>query len=46
MNPWPLVYTRFPYLPLRLDVQAQEVVTEAIRDTGYDGDVVLPSRSR
>lgn len=44
MNSWPLIHTHFPYLPLRLELQGQEVVTEALLDTGYDGDVVLPSR--
>ncbi len=36
------VSRRFPYLPRRIEAGAQRVEVEALIDTGFDGDVVLP----
>jgi predicted aspartyl protease len=33
---------RFPYLPIRFDIQQQIVTADALLDTGFDGDVVVP----
>jgi predicted aspartyl protease len=33
---------RFPYLPLTLTVANRTVRVEALLDTGFDGDVVVP----
>lgn len=35
---------RFPFLPLTLTVGARTVEVEALLDTGFDGDVVVPVR--
>ena len=34
---------RFPYLPLRLEVRNRMYEVEALIDTGFDGDVAVPS---
>src|SRR5439155_17483775 len=34
---------RFPYLPLYLEVRQRNERVEALVDTGFDGDVVVPS---
>jgi hypothetical protein len=34
--------TRFPYLPLNVSVRDHRFQVEALLDTGFDGDVVLP----
>jgi predicted aspartyl protease len=39
----PLVSERFPYLPLRLDLGGRAFSLEALIDTGFDGDLVVPS---
>lgn len=36
------VSSRFPYLPIRLQTAQQEMSTEALVDTGFDGDIMLP----
>lgn len=33
---------RFPYLPLTLTVGEQTAQVEALLDTGFDGDIVVP----
>ena len=33
---------RFPYLPLRVGLDALELGLEALIDTGFDGDLALP----
>jgi predicted aspartyl protease len=33
---------RFPYLPLTLTLGEYAAVVEALLDTGFDGDVVIP----
>ena len=38
-----LISTRFPYLPLTLRLGAQAITVDALLDTGFDGDVVLPA---
>ncbi|HLG12793.1 MAG TPA: hypothetical protein VI876_13625 [Dehalococcoidia bacterium] len=35
--------SRFPYIPLRISLALAELTVEALVDTGFDGDVVLPS---
>ena len=44
MNRWPLISDRFPFLHLTLEVANDKLEVEALIDTGFDGDVVLPSR--
>jgi predicted aspartyl protease len=34
--------SRFPYLPVQVDVGQDAVDVEALLDTGFDGDVALP----
>lgn len=34
--------SRFPYLPITLTVRGRSISLEAILDTGYDGDVMVP----
>jgi predicted aspartyl protease len=38
----PLISSRFPYLPLRLDVNRRSLDVEALLDTGFDDDVAVP----
>ena len=35
--------TRFPYLPLRIDLGSAVLELEALIDTGFDGALVLPA---
>ena len=37
-----VVSTRFPYLPIQVEVAGQSLTVEALLDTGFDGDLVLP----
>jgi predicted aspartyl protease len=37
-----IVSTHFPYLPLTVRVRGQSAVIEALLDTGFDGDIVVP----
>lgn len=37
-----IVSRRFPYLPIRLEIRLEEHDLEALLDTGFDGDVVVP----
>ena len=37
-----LISTRFPYLPVQLTVRGRTYDMEALLDTGFDGDVVIP----
>jgi predicted aspartyl protease len=34
---------RFPYLPIQVQVHGRTYTVEALIDTGFDGDVVLPA---
>jgi predicted aspartyl protease len=38
-----VISRRFPYLPLILRVRGQTLMVEALLDTGFDGEVVLPT---
>lgn len=38
-----LVSARFPYLPIRLQVRRRVEDLEALLDTGFDDDVVVPT---
>lgn len=42
MPDWPLVSRHFPYVPIRVVLGNQQIDVEALLDTGFDGDVVLP----
>lgn len=37
-----VVSTRFPYLPITLTLDGRAYIVEALLDTGFDGDVVVP----
>jgi predicted aspartyl protease len=37
-----VVSSRFPYLPVHLDVDGHSEDVEALLDTGFDGDVAVP----
>lgn len=37
-----LTSSRFPYVPLHLEVRQQTHGVDALLDTGFDGDVALP----
>jgi len=37
------VSERFPYMPIHLESRGGTVDTEALLDTGFDGDVAVPS---
>ncbi|MAE28568.1 MAG: hypothetical protein CMJ87_06240 [Planctomycetes bacterium] len=37
-----IVSSRFPYVPIRLEVRQRAVSVEALLDTGFDGAVVVP----
>ena len=39
-----LISPRFPYLPIRVTIGGQHMDVEALLDTGFDGDVILPPR--
>ena len=36
--------SHFPYLPLRITVRARTLDVEALLDTGFDGDILVPHR--
>jgi predicted aspartyl protease len=38
----PVTSERFPYLPIRLSVDQQVIDVEALVDTGFNGDLVMP----
>ena len=42
MNSPRLISSRFPYLPIHLEVRRGIHDLEALLDTGFDGDVALP----
>ncbi len=42
MNIPRLVSSNFPYLPVQIDVDGDVRDIEALLDTGFDGDLVLP----
>ncbi|MGH2588940.1 MAG: hypothetical protein ACRDJE_28795 [Dehalococcoidia bacterium] len=43
MNGWRLVSARFPYVSLRLTLGGLSEQLDALLDTGFDGDVVVPA---
>lgn len=43
MNTWPIVSARFPYIPVQVHLHDQIFEIEALIDTGFDGEVILPS---
>jgi predicted aspartyl protease len=44
MNRWPLVSDQFPFLRLTVGIASDRLEVEALVDTGFDGDIVLPAR--
>ena len=40
-----LISSRFPYLPVQVTVGAFILQMEALVDTGFDGDLILPQGS-
>jgi predicted aspartyl protease len=43
MTPPRLVSSRFPFVPIRLRVRTRDEALEALLDTGFDDDVVVPA---
>lgn len=39
-----LISTNFPYLPIRVKVNQRKLMVEALIDTGFDGEFILPPR--
>ena len=37
-----LVSSHFPYIPVKVTFRNREEIVEALLDTGFDGDVILP----
>jgi predicted aspartyl protease len=37
-----LTSTRYPYIPLTVVVNKRSETVEALLDTGFDGDIILP----
>lgn len=37
-----LVSSHFPYIPIRITFRNREERVEALLDTGFDGDIILP----
>ncbi len=42
MNRWPITSDRFPFVPLTVFFTNRSRAIEALIDTGFDGDMVLP----
>ena len=38
-----VISSRFPYLPIKITLQQHSQHVEALLDTGFDGDVIVPS---
>lgn len=39
---WRLTSSRFPYLPIRVELRGRQYEVEALLDTGFNGHVALP----
>jgi len=39
---WQLKSSRFPYVPIRIDLRGRSYEVEALLDTGFDGHAALP----
>jgi predicted aspartyl protease len=46
MNSWSVISERFPFIPVRIEVADDQIAVEALIDTGFDGDIVLPAGTR
>jgi predicted aspartyl protease len=44
MNRWPVISERFPFLPVIVEFAGDVREFDALLDTGFDGDLVLPAR--
>jgi predicted aspartyl protease len=44
MNRWPVISERFPFVPVIVEFESGVREVEALLDTGFDGDLVLPAR--
>ena len=42
MNEKEFISTWFPYLPIIIAIRRREETTEALLDTGFDGDIIIP----
>ena len=42
----PLISPRFPYLPVEIEIRSAKHALEALLDTGFDGDAILPAAPR
>lgn len=42
MKSWRVVTTHFPYLPISFQVRRSSENVEALLDTGFSGDVIVP----
>ena len=43
MNRWPVISERFPLVPVMIEFASAVREAEALLDTGFDGDIVLPA---
>ena len=42
MNEKSVISTHFPYLPLTVHIRKRQETIEALLDTGFDGEIVIP----
>ena len=42
MNEKEFISTRFPYIPITIAIRTREETIEALLDTGFDGEIILP----
>ena len=42
MSEQSFISTRFPYLPVRIGIRRREETLEALIDTGFDGNLIIP----
>jgi len=40
--PQQIISSHFPYLPLKITVHGHPIDVEALLDTGFDGDIIVP----
>jgi predicted aspartyl protease len=43
MSRWPVISERFPFVPVIIEFASDVREVEALLDTGFDGDLVLPA---
>lgn len=43
VNPYEVISTDYPYLPIRVEVQGDSIETLALIDTGYTGSLIVPA---